>query len=131
VLQAVGFLVVRPKANYCKHQDALGKFSRHEAALMNAFTKTLQVLHFIQSQRPAEDDPLIDAVATGNERRWWQEHKIDPLLVAERLWPKAAERNGRLRLPDKFQGPWEKSLSRPSNLQTEAGHRSLARQTWD
>lgn len=24
--------------------------------------------------------------ATGNERRWWQEHKTDPLAVAERLW---------------------------------------------
>ena len=24
--------------------------------------------------------------ATGNERRWWQEHKIDPLAVAIRLW---------------------------------------------
>jgi hypothetical protein len=24
--------------------------------------------------------------ATGNERQWWQEHKIDPLAVAMRLW---------------------------------------------
>ena len=24
--------------------------------------------------------------ATGNERLWWQEHKIDPIPVAERLW---------------------------------------------
>jgi len=24
--------------------------------------------------------------ATGNERIWWQEHKIDPLAVAARLW---------------------------------------------
>ena len=24
--------------------------------------------------------------ATGNERLWWQEHKIDPLAVAARLW---------------------------------------------
>ena len=24
--------------------------------------------------------------ATGNERSWWQEHKIDPLAVAIRLW---------------------------------------------
>jgi hypothetical protein len=29
---------------------------------MNAFTKTLQMLHFIQSQRPV-DDPIIDALA--------------------------------------------------------------------
>jgi hypothetical protein len=43
-------------------QDTLGKLSRHEAALMNAFTKTLQMLHFMQSQRALEDDP-IDAVA--------------------------------------------------------------------
>ena len=44
-----------------QHQDALGKLSRHEAALMNAFTKTLQMLHFIQSQRSAED-AVIEAV---------------------------------------------------------------------
>jgi hypothetical protein len=24
--------------------------------------------------------------ATGNERRWWEEHKLDPLSVAEQLW---------------------------------------------
>jgi hypothetical protein len=52
-----------------KHQDALGKLSRHEAALMNAFTKTLQMLHFIQSQRAAEDDPVIDAVAIPSNGR--------------------------------------------------------------
>jgi hypothetical protein len=23
---------------------------------------------------------------TGDERRWWQEHKIDPLTIAEQLW---------------------------------------------
>ena len=45
------------------YSDALGKLSRHESALMNAFTKTLQMLHFIQSQRAVEDDPVIDAVA--------------------------------------------------------------------
>ena len=26
--------------------------------------------------------------ATGDERQWWQEHKIDPLLIAEELWQK-------------------------------------------
>jgi len=52
-----------------QHQDALGKLSRHEAALMNAFTKTLQMLHFIQSQRPVEDDPVIDAVAIPSSGR--------------------------------------------------------------
>ena len=44
-------------------QDTLGKLSRHESALMNAFTKALQMLHFIHSQRAVEDDPVIDAVA--------------------------------------------------------------------
>jgi hypothetical protein len=29
--------------------------------------------------------------ATGNERLWWQEHKIDPLAVAERLWRESTE----------------------------------------
>jgi hypothetical protein len=24
--------------------------------------------------------------ATGDERQWWKERKIDPLAVAERLW---------------------------------------------
>ena len=24
--------------------------------------------------------------ATGDERRWWQERKIDPLTVAQELW---------------------------------------------
>jgi hypothetical protein len=24
--------------------------------------------------------------ATGNERNWWLEHKIDPLPIAEELW---------------------------------------------
>jgi hypothetical protein len=28
---------------------------------------------------------------TGDERRWWQEHKIDPLAVAERLWRESTE----------------------------------------
>ena len=27
--------------------------------------------------------------ATGNERRWWQEHNLDPLPVARRLWQKS------------------------------------------
>jgi hypothetical protein len=44
-----------------KYSNALGKLSRHEAALMNAFTKTLQMLHFMQSQRPV-DDPIMDAL---------------------------------------------------------------------
>ena len=43
--------------------NALGKLSRHEAALMNAFTKTLQTLHFMQSQRASEELAVVDAVA--------------------------------------------------------------------
>ena len=26
---------------------------------------------------------------TGNERRWWQQHNLDPLSVARRLWQKS------------------------------------------
>ena len=46
-----------------KHQDALGKLSRHEAALTSAFTKTLQTLHFMQSQRVVEEIAAIEAMA--------------------------------------------------------------------
>lgn len=46
-----------------QHQDTLGKLSRHEASLMNALTKTLQMLHFVQSQCSAERNQLIEAVA--------------------------------------------------------------------
>jgi hypothetical protein len=24
--------------------------------------------------------------ATGNEKGWWEQHKIDPLVIAETLW---------------------------------------------
>ena len=30
--------------------------------------------------------------ATGNERLWWHEHKIDPLTVAERMWSESTKR---------------------------------------
>jgi hypothetical protein len=30
--------------------------------------------------------------ATGKEREWWQERKIDPLKVANSLWQKSRER---------------------------------------
>ena len=43
-----------------KHQDALGKLSRHEAALMK---KTLQTLHFMQNQRAVEEIAAVEAVA--------------------------------------------------------------------
>ena len=36
--------------------------------------------------------------ATGDERRWWQERKIDPLAVAQQLWAQSrAEAEGPLR----------------------------------
>jgi hypothetical protein len=50
-----------------KHQDALGKLSRHEAALMNAFTKTLQTLHFMQNQRAVEDIAALETVAVPSD----------------------------------------------------------------
>jgi hypothetical protein len=27
--------------------------------------------------------------ATGDERRWWQERKLDPLAIAKELWGKS------------------------------------------
>ena len=44
------------------------------------FTVPLCAIHHQQNQ------------ATGNERLWWQEHKIDPLSVAMRLWREHTER---------------------------------------
>jgi DNA recombination protein Rad52 len=29
--------------------------------------------------------------ATGNERQWWEEHKIDPMAIAERLWRESTQ----------------------------------------
>ena len=45
--------------------DVLGKLARHEASLMNAFTKTLQMLLLLQSTRASEkgDGTAIEAVA--------------------------------------------------------------------
>lgn len=43
-----------------QNQNALGKLSRHEAALMNQLKQTLQLLQKIQSQQLAEDDRLIE-----------------------------------------------------------------------
>ena len=45
--------------------DALGKLARHEAMLMNAFTKTLQMLLLLQDKRSsAESEPvMVEAVA--------------------------------------------------------------------
>lgn len=39
-----------------EYQDALGKLSRYEATLMNAFTRSLQQLLFLQDRRPRESD---------------------------------------------------------------------------
>jgi hypothetical protein len=43
----------------------LGKLARHEATLMNAFTKTLQMVLLLQENRgEAKDEPVtLDAVA--------------------------------------------------------------------
>ena len=45
--------------------DALGKLTRHEATLMNAFTKTLQMLLLLQENRGnRKSEPVIlEAVA--------------------------------------------------------------------
>jgi hypothetical protein len=44
--------------------DILGKLARHEATLMNAFMKTLQMLLLLQRERASETDArLIEAVA--------------------------------------------------------------------
>jgi Rad52/22 family double-strand break repair protein len=45
------------------------------------FTVPLCVIHHTENH------------ATGNERRWWDEHKIDPLPIAERLWRQGREPN--------------------------------------
>ena len=39
--------------------DALGKLARHEATLMNAFTKTLQMLLLLQENRGTKGKPAI------------------------------------------------------------------------
>ena len=45
--------------------DGLGKLARHETTLMNAFTKTLQMLLLLQENREnRKDDPvMLEAVA--------------------------------------------------------------------
>ena len=43
------------------------------------FTVPLCAIHYQQNH------------ATGSERLWWQQHKIDPLSVAERLWQKSQQ----------------------------------------
>ena len=47
------------------NNDALGKLARHEATLMNAFTKTLQMLLLLQSNRAStQGEPaMLEAVA--------------------------------------------------------------------
>jgi hypothetical protein len=49
----------RALINDGKWNDALGKLARHEATLMNAFTKTLQMLLLLQSNRRREEGGLI------------------------------------------------------------------------
>ena len=45
--------------------DALGKLARHEATLMNAFTKTLQMLLLLQENGPKRksEPAVLEAVA--------------------------------------------------------------------
>jgi hypothetical protein len=46
------------------YSDTLGKLARHEATLMNAFTKTLQMLLLLQSQRSnPEREASMGAIA--------------------------------------------------------------------
>ena len=47
------------------YNDALGKLARHEATLMNAFTKTLQMLLLLQGNRgnTRGDGVVIEEVA--------------------------------------------------------------------
>lgn len=45
-----------------KENQALGKLARHEAALMNQFRRTVQMLHFLQSQELGDDGQVIDAM---------------------------------------------------------------------
>jgi hypothetical protein len=51
-----------------RYYNTLGKLTRHEAALMNQLTKTLQMLHFIQGERPAEDATVIEIIADPSKR---------------------------------------------------------------
>jgi len=42
--------------------------------------------------------------ATGDERRWWQEHNIDPLPVAHRLWGESGAVGRAPTMPDPTMG---------------------------
>jgi hypothetical protein len=61
----IGHALIRDGQN----NDALGKLARHEAALMNQFTRTVQLLNFLQSQELAEDEQVIDAVSIPSRNR--------------------------------------------------------------
>lgn len=43
------------------HENALGKLSRHEAALMNQLKQTLQLLQMMQSQQMVGEERLVEA----------------------------------------------------------------------
>jgi hypothetical protein len=51
------------------NSDALGKLAPHEAALMNQFTRTVQLLNFLQSQELVEDEQVIEAVPISSNDR--------------------------------------------------------------
>jgi len=51
-----------------RYSDALGKLARHDATLMNAFTRTLQMLLLLQENREnRKGEPVVlEAVALPN-----------------------------------------------------------------
>jgi len=56
------------------HHVSFAQFKGLGLKVSDEFTVPLCAIHHQQNH------------ATGNERLWWQEHKIDPLAVATRLW---------------------------------------------
>jgi hypothetical protein len=49
--------------------DALGKLARHEATLMAAFTKTLQMLLLLQDNRNGRDPKMIEVAPLSSKSR--------------------------------------------------------------
>ena len=44
------------------------------------FTVPLCAIHYTENH------------STGNERRWWEQYKIDPLAIAKSLWQQGSQR---------------------------------------
>jgi hypothetical protein len=59
------FLLGKALIDDARYSDALGKLARHEATLMNAFTKTLQMLLLLQEDRAKRkgEPAVLEAVA--------------------------------------------------------------------